>query len=302
MMRAIGALLLAGVAFGADGDAADAKARFDAEKQSVYDYLPADVTQDVRDAKVAEMDRFWNFVKADVETYRPLLRDALVDPEQNRYFLFDGAALLDAVAEGAEDRQLAADVVARTRLKDIGKPGYLRFVHHLGVVGADISAAALVMLEDPKFQVYLPAHALKLTQANCVLLCALTMEEDAWVPAFLARLETEKGEGDDPDAILRGHAKIALRRARPSLPKSEPKTTREDFEEILALCVADGRVPYKRDQQQAVTDAPHHVRAEDVPALLQARRKIARRLSDEGLIELNQITTWLRHAAAADSD
>ena len=327
MRRAMCVVLCAGVALGADGDAASgkgqAKARFDAELSAVYNYLPGDVEQEVRDAKVAEMDRFWDLVKSDLETYRPLLRDALRAPDQNLYFCFDGGVLLGRVKEGEDDAQRSADAIARCRLTDIDNNGYFRFVHHLGSTGADISPAVLKLLDDPEFSVYLPKHAMRLTQSLCMSLCVTTMDEPAWVTELVARFEaeTEKAArrsllhcltyavradadavvqkiatGDGPDVILRGKARIAVRRMQVAAPKSEPSTTRAQFEEILARCVEDGRVPYRREFRAAVADALHHVRAADEPLLRKTRRKIARRVSDESPGEINQITRWLRRA------
>ncbi len=252
-----------------------------------------------------------------------MLREALLDPDQNRYFLFDGAGLLDKIAAGPADTQAAADAVARTRMDDVGAPGYFRFIHHLG---ADAPDAALRILGDPKFAVNLPAHSLRLGQAKCLQLCLLTMDDALWVSKAVARFRSETdrvarrsllrclsyavrpaadaairsvAEGDgESDRMLRTLARGALRRARVPAPDGAPTTTREQFGAILARCAEDGRVPYEDGARAVVADALHHVRSADEPLLRKARRKIARRISDESLLELDQVTAWLRRAMA----
>lgn len=305
-------------------DASDAKERFRKEMDSVYDYLPFDVTQDVRDAKVKEMDRFWAFVAADLKTYRPLLRDALRDEKTNRYFLYDGSGLLVEHAEGPADFQLAADATARCRMKDVGR-GYFWFCHTLAKKGANAVPAVLQMLDDPKYAVYVPTHSLKLGQRDCVQLCLLLMPEDLWVGPLVKRLAAEKDAAaattlllclaqavtpeadaavraiaadEKADAGVRAGAKSAAAFfTAPSL-KGTPKRTHEEFAGWLAKADAKDRLPNDAMLPAQMLEAALLVEAADEPVLRSLRRKTARRVSDEAIAEIEFLTGLIRMAAS----
>jgi hypothetical protein len=298
---------------------------------SVYDYLPAAVELSVRDAKIKEMDRFWAFVAADLDVNLPLLRDALRDEKQNKYFFFDGAALLALHAKDAADWQLAADAVTRCRLRDIGEDGYFYFCHDLAKHGADATAATLKMLEDPDFKLYLVKHSMWLKQPDCVLLCLMQTNEGRWVAPLVKRLSVEKdaaafatiarcldfvvtAEADaalqafaadakaDPKSRLYVNGLIAGAKLS-SAPAGSPTTERKEFEALLGQFETDGRAKFTGvadalRAEKLQTDALHHVRAEDAPRIRAARRKVAARISDEGLDDLAMLTSWLRRAAS----
>lgn len=306
-------------------DDAEARARFRKEMDSVYDYLPADVTQQVRDSKVAQMDRFWAFVAADKKTYLPLLREALRDEKSNRYFLYDGAGLLVEHSKEAADVQLACDAAARCRLKDVGK-GYFYFCHHLLCLGGDAIPAVMQMLEDPSYKVIVAKHALRLQQSDCVRLCALLADEKLWVDRFAARVRTEKdstarttllrclADAVTPEASAALNAIAADKTLDPAIvqaatsavtwmippePLSRAATTsREEFAKWLAAADAGGRIPQDDSAASMMRDAPVLVTASDLPAIRSLRRKTARRISDEALEEIRMLTSLMRRAAA----
>jgi hypothetical protein len=332
LLRAFLTAAVAAIALGGSasaGDAGEAKARFEKELNSVYDYLPADVDQSVCKAKSKEMDRFWELVESDLDAYLPLLRDALRDKKSNSFFCFDGAGLLAKHAKDAADWQLAADATTRCRLKDVSDEGYFYCCHHLAKNGADVTAAALKMLEDPDFKLYLVQHAMWLKQADSVLLCLAQMSEDRWVPTLVKRLPAEKdatacgtisqclGYASTPesDAALQAFAtdaKIDLKlrvRAQGVIaavklsgaPVGSPTTERKQFEEMLTQFESGGRAKFSglkgvSDAMKVEKDALHHVLAEDAPRIRAARRKVAARISDEGLEDLALLTSWLRRA------
>jgi hypothetical protein len=306
-------------------DAGTPAQRFRKEMDSVYDYLPFDVTQEVRNAKVAEMDRFWAFVESDLKTYLPLLRDALRDEKSNRYFLYDGSGLLAKHASGPEDWQLAADATARCRMKDVGK-GYFWFCHTLAKSSANAVPAILQMLDDPKCGVYVPQHSLTLEQKDCVRLCVLASGEDKWVAPLVARLRAEKDATAvatvtscladavtaEADAAVRGLAENAAadpaaraaaragvaRLAAPAAVSGTAKLTRDEFVAWLAKADAAGRLPMDAMLPAKQLDARLLVDGADVAVLRSLRRKTACRVSDEALGEIDFLTELLRRAAA----
>jgi hypothetical protein len=322
------ALLLAAASALAE-EPVPARERFLKELTSVYDYLPYDVAPEVRKAKVAEMDRFWAFVASDLDVYLPLLRDELRNEKQNQYFFFDGSGLLVEHAKDDADWQLAADATARCRRKDVGDKGFFHFLHHLAAHGADVTAATMQMLDEPQFSVVVPQHAMTLRQADCLRLCVLQMDEERWVGPLVKRLAGEKQPaaarsllrcladaatpaGDAAirsaatDAALDAAAREAAAKLAPSCnpppaPAVGTKCTREQFEWMLSAFESDGKVKTRNAEDDKVLmalqyDAFGLVRAEDVPRVRAARRRAARRISDEGLVDLTFLTRLIRRA------
>lgn len=320
---AVVALVACMVSLGRADDAADARTRFKKEMDAVYDYLPFDVAQDVRDAKVAQMDRFWALVASDRKTYLPLLREALRDPKSNLYFLYDGSGCLFENSHEPADVQLAADATARCRVKDVGK-GYFYFCHALARSGADPVPAVLQMLGEPDYSVYVVQHSLRMRQGDCVRLCLMLLDEAKWVPELTRRLATEKdpvavativrclgdaattdaeaalravAADEKADAAKRKLAQSALDAATPKPLEGDTKWTHEDLVAWLSKADADGRLP--RDAESRLRDCAKLVIAGDEPVLRSLRRKTARRISDEALIEIDWLTSLLRRAVTA---
>jgi hypothetical protein len=330
MHRAILAFLAAAAAFvpsssQAGPDDAEARARFKKGMDAVYDYLPYDVTQAVRDAKVPKMAAFWKFVNGDLETYRPLLREALRDEKANRYFLYDGAGLLVDKSKDPADLQLAADATARCRLKDVGR-GYFYFCHTLMRQGADAVPAVLQMLGDKDYSVDVPKHSLRLSQSDCVRLCLLLQDEARWVAPLVKRLATEKdpvafatiarclSDAETPEATealdvtskdehlerslrdVAGEALFKCTVVTKLWPGARAGKSREAFEGWLFGADAAGRLPKDAMTDGSREDARILVRAADRPVLRSLRRKTAVRISDEALGEIDLLTELLHRA------
>ncbi len=160
--------------------------------QALYDFHPAQLTDARRDKKSAEMDVFWKDVKARPDAMLPLLRVELRDAPAGSFFLTDGSELLISLSKTPADEQLAADALARTDLRDTQPGSYFYAVHGLACDGADATKAALHILDDPKFRVSVPQHAMLLDQSSALMFTLLCMKDDAWAKAAAERFATEK--------------------------------------------------------------------------------------------------------------
>lgn len=158
-----------------------------AQIKSLYSFSPSTVTAEVRTSKSKQMDAFWDEVKQNKDRELPLLRKELESQGDPAFFLFDGSTLLLSLSHTPADQKLAAAAFSRTDLRDVQRRQYLLAVHGLAVQGIDITPAALHMLDDPKFEVYLPEHAYKLDQSACLLVALLPLKSDIWLPAVIAR-------------------------------------------------------------------------------------------------------------------
>jgi len=165
-----------------------------AKVRALYSFSPSKVTNEMRASKSKEMDAFWNEVKGHQLVELPLLRNELANPENPNFFFADGSDLLLSLSQSEEDRKLAVSCLAKVDLADFQSHQFLVEVHALALKGTNVTPAALHMLDDPKFHVYLPEHAYRLDQPSCLLEALLPLRNEIWLPAVLARMKTERDE------------------------------------------------------------------------------------------------------------
>jgi hypothetical protein len=162
---------------------------------ALYSFSPSKVTKETRESKSKEMDAFWSEVKDHQSVELPLLRNELANPGNPNFFFADGSDLLISLSQSEEDRNLAVSCLAKVDLGDFQSHQFLMEVHALAVKGTNVTPAALHMLDDPKFQVYLPEHgAYRLDQTSCLLEALLPLRNEIWLPSVLTRLKGERDE------------------------------------------------------------------------------------------------------------
>lgn len=161
---------------------------------SLYNFSPHTSTEEVRTAKSAEMDAFWKQVTADPKTQLPLLRVELADYKNPPFFMWDGSALLLSLSHTPADEALAAKAMPHVDLADVAPRGYFYAVHALSMDGTDTTEAALHVLDDPKFAVVVPQHAMTLDQASVLMYLLLPVAQDRWIESARKRLAVEKDD------------------------------------------------------------------------------------------------------------
>ncbi|WP_263366104.1 hypothetical protein [Edaphobacter bradus] len=213
------------------------QAEMHARVEALYDFHPSKLTDAERSKKSAEMDHFWGEAKGDTARTLPLLRVELRDAPQGSFFLTDGSELLLSLSKTSEDKQLAADALARTDLRDTQSRTYFFTVHDLACDGVNTTAAALHILDNPTFRVSVPQHAMTLDQRMALMYILLSMKDDSWVKPAAERFAVEKNvdgkialvnaffyeQTDSADAELR---KIAS-------DNSQPDAVRKKAQEFL---------------------------------------------------------------------
>jgi hypothetical protein len=166
-----------------------------AKVKTLYSFSPSKVTAEVRQSKSAEMDGFWNEVKSHQSVELPLLRNELANPDNPNFFFADGGDLLLSLSQAEGDRKLAVSCLAKVDLGDFQSRQFLMEVHALALKGTDVTPAALHMLDDPKFEVFLPEHgAYRLDQPSCLMVALLPLRNEVWLPDVLERLKVERDE------------------------------------------------------------------------------------------------------------
>jgi hypothetical protein len=194
--------------------------------------------------------------------------------------LTDGSELLLSLSKTPEDKQLASDALSRTDLRDTQSETYFFTVHDLACRGVDTTAAALHILDDPKFRVSVPQHAMVLDQRMALMYILLSMKSDSWIKPAEARFSGEK------DA----NAKLALVSAF-----SYAQTDEADAE--LSRIAGDNTQPEAvRKSAQDFLDEAHKTAKSWMPIkgtiteIREQRRQRLRAVSDEAIDDVQWMT------------
>jgi hypothetical protein len=253
---------------------------------ATYNFLPREIDDKAIEAKSKELDAFWNDVKARGPQGLEELRQELRRPDLPVFFNYDGAKLLLSLSKTREDRRLALTAIGRAELRDVQWNDYFFTVHALAVDGFDTSDAALKILDENNFKVFVPQHALTLGQDFCLLYLLLPTDESFYLDKLVRRLSEEKrttalksillvlgysvtSKGDD--AIKR----FAEDNAKPEEPRAYA-----------------GKIMHTT---KSMAQAPRAGLAFSSYKTLKAgRRKLLARVSDEALYELEDLQAKLR--------
>lgn len=197
----MGWMLACLVAGTAQGQVTDATQRdFHTRVVNVYNFSPHLVTPAQQKAKGSEMDSFWKDVKADPAAMLPMLRVELKNSATPRFFRYDGASLLLSMSHSPDDEQLVADSLPSTDLADVTPLAYFNMVHRLAVDGADVTQAAMHLLDDPKFTVTFTQQNMTLKRPMALVFLLLPLPEDKWADALVT--EFNKAKKDETKTTL----------------------------------------------------------------------------------------------------
>jgi hypothetical protein len=243
--------------------------------RETYSFQPHLLNSQQIQEKAAVLDRFWDRVKSDQPAYVPLLRKELQDFQNPPFFLFDGALLLLTVSNTPEDRKVALGAIEHCDLRDVERAEYFRQVHQFATFGENTTAAAFRTLDDPKFQVFIPQHALTLGQDYSLVYMLLPTDPAFWTAPAIARLATEKNETAQKSLLL------LLWYAQ----------TAEADQAIAKFAAGDATARSYAQALMKRTGGPATSLTE--AALRERRRERMKAVSDEALIDLDNDTLLL---------
>jgi hypothetical protein len=164
--------------------------------QETYSFQPHLLNHEQQTAKSADLDKFWGEAKAQQSEYVQALRVELADFLNPPFFLYDGSMLLQSLSDTHEDHQIELAAMAHCDLRDLQQREYFMQVHRLAGLGEDTTTAAFHILDDPKFQVFVPQHVLTLGQDYVLVYLLLPTDQHFWEQAAIQRIAVEK----DPTA------------------------------------------------------------------------------------------------------
>jgi hypothetical protein len=313
--RAIRTLLLCGVAnlaLAPTPAAATACADLEAAKKATYGFRPSQLTPEAKEAKLRELDAFWARVKARGPDGITCLQSMIAADTIDGYFAMNAAALLarlDCSPAGLAAVELG---LSRTDLDEIDIAQYVRLVVGLGREGRDVEMLARRYLRHPNVDTRVAQHggmlldrdgggvimygslppavadrhliaALKLPEPHARATAAKLLAVSLSAPALTA-LKTFPWKtlpARDQDVI-----EYFVRRG---VRREQAGAATKSRQEILA---ALARIPnyddtfwgFAADKEMAAS-AVRRLKAGDLDALRDARRRSITGVSDEALAE-----------------
>jgi len=255
---------------------------------SVYDFYPHTLNSKQIELKSKELDKFWHKVESNRSTLLPFLRTELADLRNNSFFLYDGSQLLLSLSTDPADKLIALKAIPQGDLNDIQHIDYLNTVHRFSRERLNTTAAALRLLDEPKFSAYVVQHALQVDQQLALLFLLLPIPDHLYIDPAIARLQKERSDTSARSLLnllwysvtKRGDSTIAVYAQNSNNPKSA-----RDFAKEL--------------QSRNNSFSPSLVsgsKSSDLTSLKEERSTLMQRMSDEALYDLNDITTKIRVA------
>ena len=197
------ALILIFVPLIASGKQASAgNSDFHTEIRKVYDFQPHTLTDRQIQEKSQALDQFWAKAKSQREVYVAGLRKELADFNNPSFFLFDGSKLLLSLSNDPADRRVVLAAISRCDLRDLQLLDYFYLVHDMAAKGEDTTAAAFHILEQPKFQIFIPQHSLTLAQNYSLVYMLLPADQGFWLAPAIDRLRKESDETAQKSLLL----------------------------------------------------------------------------------------------------
>jgi hypothetical protein len=266
-------------------DAAGQSASIHQQIQQTYNFQPHLLNKQQIDQESVVLDQFWTKAKTEQSQYVPALRQELGDFNNPPFFLYDGSTLLLSLSDTPADRKIALAAMAHCDLRDVQANDYFLRVHRMATLNEDTTAAAFHVLEQPKFTVFIPQHALTLGQNYVLIYLLCPTDQDYWLQPAMHRVKTEQDETAEKSLLLLlWYAQTdAADQALSSFAgdASKPSASRTYAQELV----------HRRDNVGLVQRAEALTISE--ASLRQKRRERLKAVSDEALIDLDDYTAML---------
>ncbi|WP_284419202.1 MULTISPECIES: hypothetical protein [unclassified Bradyrhizobium] len=233
-------------------------------------------------AKSAQLDQFWTMAKADPSTTLPQLRRELDTASNSAFFFYDGAKLLLTLSTDRSDQAIALRAIAKADLRGIQPTDYVSTVHQLAGAGLDAREAAFQILPFPDLKVFFPQHSLTLGQDFALICMLFPMEEKLFVPDLIERLGRE-ADVDTQKSLLVALWYAVTPAADAALQSFADNPHNNPDAVALTKTLLD---------RAKTIGSPSST---PIEALREDRRKVMQRpISDEALIEFDELTSKIR--------
>ena len=151
------------------------------EIQQTYNFQPHTLNHQKLLEKSKTLDQFWANATSQRDVYTAGLRHELTDFSNPPFSLFDGSKLLLNLSKDPADRKIVLAAISRCDLRDLQLLDYFYLVHDMAAKGEDTTAAAFHILEEPKFQIFIPQHSLTLAQNYSLVYMLIPTDQAFWL-------------------------------------------------------------------------------------------------------------------------
>jgi hypothetical protein len=253
---------------------------FHAEILKTYDFQPHTLSQKEIEAKSNDLDQFWNKVKNRKEQYLPLLRAELQAPSNPSFFYYDCSKLLLSLSENIDDRKIALKAIPKVDLLDVQHDDYLSTIHMLARNELDTSDAALRILDYPQFKAIIPQHALTLGQDFSLIYMLIPTKEEYYIQKLIKRLSEEKNIASQK-SIIQVLWYTVTKRGDQAIQQFSEDSSKPNESRMWAKELLGGKSKLGLTSKLTVSS---------YSSLKQKRKEVMSRISDEALIEFDQLT------------
>ena len=253
--------------------------------QQTYNFQPHLLQGQALQAKSSILDQFWTQAKSAPAGSVPALRQELADFSNPPFFLYDGSMLLLAMSDTPADRKIALAAIAHCDLRDVQSNDYFYQVHRLAALNEDTTAAAFHVLEDPKYQAFIPQHVLTLGQNYVLVYLLLPTDQHYWEQPAINRLNIEHDETAQRSLLL------LLWYAQTRAADQAIATFAQDLSKPAASRTYAQELLHHKGKIGASMRTRALLSSEE--SLRQKRRERLKAVSDEALIELDDYTELL---------
>ena len=263
----------------------DSGQNFHEEVTKVFDFYPHKMTNEEQQSVFPKLDNFFNTVIKNKEKYIEPLREELRRNDNNPYFYFDGGLLLLEISKKKEDIQLIADALVKSDLRDVGCEGYLQHLLNLSLKGANVIEAALRILDDETFTVFIPQHSLNLKCGEGLMFILPRYMPDLYIDKLIVKFNSITSLDVKKSCLnlfVLSNCCTADIFLKSLTDDSQPEFIRTFATESLKI---DGS--RKNDEKQYTK-------------LFEDRKKVLTRISDEVLYELFPISMKMKEVYICD--
>jgi hypothetical protein len=201
---------------------------------------------------------------------------------------YDGGSLLLSLSKDRGDLQIIGKAMSKCDLRDIDPSEFLRRVNGLANDSIDVRAAAFKILDDPGFSVYVPEHALTLTQPYAFVCAMFPVADSLFLDSCLTKLAACTNDSTTMTLLM------ALWYT----------TTQKGFDAIVATAADTTRSVQVREAAKQMSEQLDSLKTMyrgksgggNYEDLKEQRRKSLRGLSDERLYEFDALTEKIQAA------
>lgn len=269
--------------------------------KATYNFKPSKLSDKEQTAKSAAMDKVWEQAKSNSVLLAPCLRELLVSPHIDPWFLFDGSCLLVEIDPSKASKQIEVDNLGKVDFFDVQLREWVEITARRGFEDFDISRLGELWLACSNAEYYLPEHgAYKVDKGNAALFIYGSMDESLATPALLKIINNKNSLGREialqilmsqattnallalPQINVAGFSanvqksfRALLKKPNLIQPRKKPKSSREEyikaFEDMLKgdWTTFDDLVEKVPDGEKDVVAV---LKSQDLPLLRKIRR------------------------------